>query len=484
MRRWRSHSLLLLLLQTTGSGGTSILLGQSSASQRAVTYEEVLRLLDAGGTAILRQRLTERAIDFELTRDRETDLRRRGASDALIGLIRSKSLVAVQIGCENVECTASVSGQTLGRTGPGNSRLLKHAVPPGKVTIEVAAPGHKRDSQELIIAPGIVPTPVIFTLSLLTGRIELACEPLDCDVTLDGQPAGQTQGKRLRIADVPIGLRLVEAQAKGFKRATENVKVDADDSASVLLKLEREPPPPRLTVPDKDAKKVLDEVISALGGPRLMVADYRGVGTMTLRLGLNRPSLEEVSITGYHLNSLPSRKILWEIRIGGVPLNVVWNGEAPDSEGEVLKTTEQLQELERNIRRFAEFSLPALLAKLQKPGLRMHVERDGANIVLVAEDGTQQFELTLDQTGAAGIGLNRPTLLRYQELTGSHQTIEVTYEEYEVYDPKPDPDQVLPFVMTIRDPRDPEYSHVVRYESGKVRPDPAIAKKGFSLRRQ
>jgi hypothetical protein len=159
--------------------------------------------------------------------------------------------------------------------------------------------------------------------------------------------------------------------------------------------------------------------------------------------------------------------IKWELKVAGVGWTLTSGADEAWSDGDQkLRGSELGTELERNIKVFVSMQLPGLLMRLQDKDVKLSVNREGDQTVLIGQSTDDKYTIYLDSS-------NRPVRVAYEALTGIGAKAEMQYSRY-------DATIKLPMSMTLRYPARSGYGQEVRYS--KI--DPNVQPKDGEFKRR
>ena len=126
-------------------------------------------------------------------------------------------------------CDISLDGLSLGKT----PRLIASLDAKGVYRLLLQKPGYQSRNVEIKFNGR---TPLVRNESLIidSGVIEVTSEPSGAEVTVNGQPRGQTP---LTVREVPKGRATVTLKRQGFDDATRELSVVAGESQTLFIKL-------------------------------------------------------------------------------------------------------------------------------------------------------------------------------------------------------------------------------------------------------
>src|SRR5215469_738712 len=112
------------------------------------------------------------------------------------------------------------------------------------------------------------------------GRLTVMCAEVECNVLINGTPAGATSNRALS-QDLPEGPVAVSISADGYQSVPEQEIVNIKDGDPKLVKFELRPSHAAL---EQRGAKLFLQMIAALGGAEGLKAAtaLRGTGTLTM----------------------------------------------------------------------------------------------------------------------------------------------------------------------------------------------------------
>jgi hypothetical protein len=322
-----------------------------------LTFEQVLKL--AGQEAIpLRRRkeaILNRGIDFSLSPDQADRLKSAGASDEILKALKSKA------------------------------KPMVASSPP-------AAPAKKEPM----------------------GTAVLTCAPVECEVSLDGNPLGPTKDGRLELSKRP-GKWVIDFSANGYIGHQSTVMVEADRTVPVAVVLE----PNRATLEGFGAdllKKVVQAVAGSDGLRELTTVQATGRLTVWSREGAS------VRWTLFMRNN-PDRA-LFQAKSGNILHEVAFTG-SEFKASKNLKGQDAL-DLPTDFGFIRDYQLSALLTRISDPQFKIianqAIPAADEEYPLVAENGTEKISIGLD-------GEFRPRKIRISTTTGVGSVM-ISYSDY------------------------------------------------------
>jgi hypothetical protein len=91
---------------------------------------------------------------------------------------------------------------------------------------------------QAIVEVAPAPQPDLTPKKMPTGALIVHCSPAECEISLNGQPAGSSEHGELTIGTVPAGEITVDVTRKGYIAKQESVKIVAGGSTPLTVTLE------------------------------------------------------------------------------------------------------------------------------------------------------------------------------------------------------------------------------------------------------
>jgi hypothetical protein len=323
------------------------------------TYDQVLKLVGESPIPLRRRKdaIQNRGVDFSLTSEQIDKLKAAGATDDMLELIKTKAKPA-----------------------------------PAAAAVRVA------------------PKPPA------TGGMSLACEPAECEVSLDGKSIGPTLGGKLEVAKLTPRQWIVDFKKDGYIGRQYTVAVEADKTAPVSAALEANG-----ATQEAFGAALFKKVIEAVGGETGVQAlgSVQAIGSTTV-WGRDGSSVRWTLL----LRNRPDRS-LFQARAGaGILHEVAFIGSQYNT-SKNLKGQEAL-DLPTHFGFIRDAMLAAVISRLQNPEFKMTAKSmlpaAGEEYSLFAERGTEKIAVGLDSQ-------LRPERVRITTATGVGSAT-ITYADY------------------------------------------------------
>jgi formylglycine-generating enzyme required for sulfatase activity len=190
------------------------------------------------------QRAREQGIDFEVTTEVETELRRAGATHELLTTLHELAPKPAQIVIQtSPNAQVYLDGVFNGQASP-QGRLVIDNAKPGERSLRVTLAGEKAYDHQVTVVTGQTAN-VQATLADLAGSIRVQTSAR-AEVFLDTISRGTADaGAELILQDVSPGTHQLQVKAGGKKEFRQGVIVHAGEEASVEVRLENLAPTPR-----------------------------------------------------------------------------------------------------------------------------------------------------------------------------------------------------------------------------------------------
>jgi hypothetical protein len=447
--RW----VLLWLAITAG-----VALAQDAPPQQApLTAAEVRSYIESLPDTRVRVFVNQRKVDFDLTPELEAEFKKMGASQETIDQIRLKRApqkATLDIGCKPVECSVFINDTLIGATAQG--RLKKADQDPTKIAVTVKSAGFKDQ---------------MATVQLVANRTTTYEFTLESDVP---PPAPRTSlPPRAAVTPAPRAETPAPPRAETPAAPPNEIPAVAKNDAPPPTARPVPTPPPIAPVAPPPApaaadiitpQQVFNRVVEACGGLANLKGFSRFVANGQLVLDNGHGSQSDALLKE---SVIYPNNIKWELKVAGVGWTLTSGADEAWSDGDQkLRGSELGTELERNIKVFVSMQLPGLLMRLQDKDVKLSVNREGDQTVLIGQSTDDKYTIYLDSS-------NRPVRVAYEALTGLGAKAEMQYSRY-------DATIKLPMSMTLRYPARSGYGQEVRYS--KI--DPNVQPKDGEFKRR
>ena len=251
------------------------------------------------------------------------------------------------------------------------------------------------------------------------GRLTVICAEVDCNVLINGAPAGPTTGRAVS-QDLPEGPVAVSVSADGYQSSPDEEIVNIKDGDPKLVKFELRPS--RAALEEHGAKLFL-QMIAALGGAEGLkaAAALRGRGTLTLYHD-GKPAFWQATLllklpdkSRFIVGAFQGDRQRYEIVSAGGVTDLVKMGKGAD-----------LEDLNLALHQIAEYQLAQTLQRLQNQGVTILATglkpAQSAGTMVRAECASEVYSIRLDAD------------LRPQEISvesgGFDKGIKILYADY------------------------------------------------------
>jgi len=375
----RARWLHLLIMAGLLMGAPAAALPQAAASRTAsflsgppLTFEQVLEAVRRVRQGVLpesrlRQALQKRGVDFALAPEDLEKLKAARPTQGLLDLVVS----------------------------------LAKPLPP----TEPAPPP--------VVSPPEPPKPKL-------GTLQLACEPPECSVLVNGKPAGQTQRGQLTVKDIPAGQTSINVQKEGFHVA--ELKANIEDGRITPLTAELEPMKETMRM---WGQRLFARVVAALGGESGLGywRSLQGAGTLTLvnRQGQSTRWAFQIRLL------LPD---LAAVRLTTATRN--FEATLVKSQFAFTKGMPDADEIEHTLALLRDYQLGAVVKRMQEAASSLETRtltpKSGQELSFLAESSVERWKVTLqaddlprqiEMTSAAGVNVGLTATYADYQKTGS-----------------------------------------------------------------
>lgn len=462
IKRISTGLILLMFVLTIAAAAPQV------SNSRPLTWEQVLDYWKAESAETLRrnitrERVTQNGVAFVLDPAKERELLGLKMTADLINEIKRQNRVGTLILECDPDCSVSVNSEPPLKT---SGKPMTTSVIAGSVNVEVSAPpAYKSQKETFTISPGET-IRRSFKLEPVRGSLDVECVP-DCVALVTG-PNGyrktistaKSHGTFEELADGDYG---IQVEAEGFRPASSRAVVKAPNTANVTFKL---------AVEEWAGKSAVDvvELMTEKVGPANLVfyaVTSKNDGAMTIKgdpasIGNWTAELVEAAVPN---------KLRWEMKITGRKWTVTYDGKVVRSDGDKrFAGTPLAKELEQSIRYVTDLRLPTVLIKIRN-GHDLKKGRVDGLPVLIATSETDRYTFFLEEDFV-------PRKILREELTGSHDRVEVEFGQYRQVSVPEQKEVRLPYMMTLRYPDRPKHQAVFEFE--KIDPGLALKDSYFS----
>lgn len=247
------------------------------------------------------------------------------------------------------------------------------------------------------------------------GSLNLACAPLECQITLNGTALGSTAEGKLQASGLTPGKWVVDFSKEGFHTNQTTVLVEPAKSSSVTVTLEAD-----VAAREAFGSQLFQKIVRTLGGQDGLksLVSVQAVGSTTLwgRDGKSvRWTLLMRNSADRGLFQAKSGRIFHEVMFAGTEFKASKN----------LKGDDALQ-LPTDFGMIRDNQLPALIARLQNGGFKMAADHPNPapsdDFVLFADNGTVKVSVALDRN-------SRPDRVKIATAAGIGSSL-ITYSDY------------------------------------------------------
>jgi hypothetical protein len=268
-------------------------------------------------------------------------------------------------------------------------------------------------------SPVVVGQPTEPKPQIRTGSLQVVCEPVDCQVFMNGTDLG-TSTKGEFSATLPVGLVTVTATKENYDVEPKTYNAEIKENEPVKLSFTLGVARAAL---EKTGSRLFAQMIQALGGEKGLTSlgSFKASGTIYC-YGTGRQGVWDFSV----LQKSPDK-----VRFALTRSNSKSTYEATITErGLEWKKTErtaEFKDLDLSLRRFQEQQIARGVEALQNTGFKMVAEglqtETGGATVFRAEGGGRDYRITLDAD-------MRPLEILF-EGEGFDKGLKVMYSQYE-----------------------------------------------------
>ncbi len=219
------------------------LLGAAQTDNKGLTKDGTIALLKGEvPTERVAELARQRSIDFEITPENESDLRKAGATDDLINTLRGlapkpATIPVLEIYSDPGSAQVYVDDLLVARTSAeGHVRIA--TLTPGEHRLRFSAEGHDDYEKSFTFAAGKT---LIVTAMLpvhAATALEVRSSPGHAQVYIDNVAHGQTsEGGELRIPNVAAGSHRIRITLDGYREDERQVELAAGRTAQVTVTL-------------------------------------------------------------------------------------------------------------------------------------------------------------------------------------------------------------------------------------------------------
>lgn len=269
------------------------------------------------------------------------------------------------------------------------------------------------------VAP--VPPPPPAPIVTPTGSLTVHCQPAECDIHVNGQGFATLNGEAT-ISKLKLGDALVDFEKDGYVAQQKSVKIVVEPAAALSVTLD-----PTEATKAANGQRIAKAILHALN----VENDTSRLRNLTASGSLKSFGSKE---TDWDFDLVGSAPAQMEMRVksstGG--MNFLCIGEKCESRhglhlpliGKKLPPAVE-QELESNLRVFAEHNLAALMDRLKEPSVAFSsITLAGApEQRMRAETSDLAYEVT---TGADFL----PTVVNYESKAGVGGGLKITFADY------------------------------------------------------
>lgn len=246
------------------------------------------------------------------------------------------------------------------------------------------------------------------------GNLTISCQPVECDVSLNGTMRGSSDGGVMQLAGLSPGKWAVDISKDGYISHQSIITIDGNQTASLSAVLE----PTRATEETLGAQ-LFEKVLNALGGETGLseLACVQATGSTTI-------ARDGSSVRWTVLMRNRPDRALFQARAGAILHEVGFMGnEFMASKN--LKGQDAM-ELPTDFGFIRDNQLAALITRLRNPRFKLKAKHalpvSGEEFALEAESGTEKISIGLDDH-------LRPQTVRITTETGVG-SVTITYDDY------------------------------------------------------
>lgn len=248
------------------------------------------------------------------------------------------------------------------------------------------------------------------------GKLAVACQPVDCAVSLDGRPVGFTDGGILLPMATSAGRVTVSATRASYEASPGSREALIRENETTYLQFQLEPLRSALVAAGSDRFQQMLDSVGALSD--LSSGGFRLAGTFYVHDGRGRsvPWSVVVSFLTQDQARFEISRMREKYQITRTKTGYVWK--RPPK-------TEEARKMEGAIRLAMDGQLPNVIQRLKDPQLTMvaaDLTPGAASVILRAEGGSGTYTITLDSA-------NRPSEVDLQS-PGLNSGLRILYSDY------------------------------------------------------
>jgi hypothetical protein len=248
------------------------------------------------------------------------------------------------------------------------------------------------------------------------GKLAVACQPVDCAVSLDDRPIGFTDGGILPPIAISAGPVMVSATRTSYAASSGIREVLIRENETTYIQFELEPSRSALVAAGSNRFQQMLDSVGQLSD--LSSGGFRLAGTFYVhdRRGRSVPWSVVVSFLAQDQARFEISRAREKYQITRTKAGYVWK--RPPK-------TEEAREMEAAIRLAMDGQLPNVIQRLKDPQLTMiaaDLTAGARSVVLRAEGASGNYTITLDSA-------NRPCEIELQS-SGLNSGLRILYADY------------------------------------------------------
>ena len=257
----------------------------------------------------------------------------------------------------------------------------------------IKAAGGSADLVEAIrkLAPAPVPEPVAIVKPVPKGDLEVNCLPIECDVSVDNQPA-KTNGGKLLIVSLPEREVTVTVAKEGFATSEFRVRISSERMSIVRTELK-----PTRATQETWGEQLRVKAVDALGGDAGIdsTRELFAVGDCTVWGSDGKPYS-----SSFEMLIRPSKAFFRALagKAGSYGVDYL-----PTFRSKTNFPEEQARALDAGFRLLNDYQLSRLMNRMRGPAMTLIADsalaEKGKRAEFRAESSTDTFTVSLDKDG-------------------------------------------------------------------------------------